>query len=212
MTSGFSTEKKKRNRGSPCDEIVALSEFLVDKQCGVFVDIGAGNGYVDNKSFYLEYGFNWTGICVENTSKFSTLEKSRRCITKKAYIDKETNLSPNILDIRVDDADIVDKVNSLGEIMLAPCYRLVDILSENSITVVDCLFINQRFATKIYDILSGIDFGKVLINIFIFPRLLDDTAEEDRIESILTILKYDVYARETAYWIFVRQTLQFSFD
>jgi hypothetical protein len=207
----LTAEERLLTRGDPAEEIVALKEFLADKISGIFIDIGAGEGVIDNKSFYLERGFDWTGICTEPSYRFTTLSSARQCITQNICIGCDTILNPNNTSIYVDDIDIVDKVNNLGEIMLKPCYKLEDILSANSIIIVDCLIINQRFANKIYHILRGINFGKVIINIFILPRTAD-TDEETKIKNTLNTLKYDVYKEETTYWIFVRQTRQFSFD
>jgi hypothetical protein len=78
-------------------------ETLNFKSGGFFVDLGAGNGITYNNTYALETEYNWTGICVENTSAhFSELSINRNCdkydftiynYDGQCYIDSEGKIA-----------------------------------------------------------------------------------------------------------------------
>src|SRR5262245_33423194 len=67
------------------DKIV--DEYLHRKRNGVFVDIGAYDGFTFSNTLMLEKDRGWTGICIEPLQDvFAELQKNRRCICVQACI------------------------------------------------------------------------------------------------------------------------------
>jgi hypothetical protein len=178
----------------PPKEIRVLAQILQDKRKGFFIDIGSGDGDTFNRTIYLEKYLEWKGICIEpSKDSYDLLKKNRKCSTLKLCIDKYTG------NFKLPDND--------GNNVDIPCYRLEDILDQQSINIIDCCIINK--STKILDILCGINFGKRRINIFIFDRTTKE--EETKIEQALGRIGYRVVRKDPTFWIFIHQQPQFSF-
>lgn len=57
---------------------------------GVFVDVGASDGYTGSNTYVLEKKYGWTGLCIEpNDRFFQQLHTSRSCICEHACIAGE---------------------------------------------------------------------------------------------------------------------------
>lgn len=58
---------------------------LQGKKRGVFVDVGAFDGYSISNTYALEKAYNWTGVCVEpNPEPYSKLIVNRDCVAVNA--------------------------------------------------------------------------------------------------------------------------------
>jgi len=57
------------------------------KQDGIFVDVGAYDGFDISNTYHFNTTLNWTGICIEpNPITFKALEKNRTCILENCAI------------------------------------------------------------------------------------------------------------------------------
>jgi FkbM family methyltransferase len=55
-------------------------DMLKYKKCGVFIDIGAGDGLKISNTYALEKEYGWHGICVEPSRQYHSLKKIRKAI------------------------------------------------------------------------------------------------------------------------------------
>lgn len=62
-------------------------QTLNNKTNGVFIDLGAGDGYTFNSTYSLEKDYSWTGLCVEgNLAKYNELVSNRTSYNKNIIV------------------------------------------------------------------------------------------------------------------------------
>ena len=152
-----------------------------NKKDGVFVDVGAHNGITINNTYFFEKELNWTGICIEPIETiYNKLTSNRKAesILGCAY-NRDGTVSFNQLDGYTQmlsgisnsynerhNNRINNEIEAYGgsrKTIEVKCFTLATILSERNITHVDYLSIDTEGSE--FEILEGIDFDKVTIDI-----------------------------------------------
>lgn len=129
-------------------------QTLNNKTNGVFVDLGAGDGYTFNSTYSLEKDYSWTGLCVEsNLTKYNQLILNRSSYNKNIVINSYKGQC------------MIDQDGKISESGLTVnCDTFENIVIESGIpNQIDYLSINV--GGKELDILKTIDFNNFNIKI-----------------------------------------------
>lgn len=168
-------------------------DFILQKQKGVFLDIGANDGVSFSNSYYFEKEKGWTGICIEPIKEtFAKLQKVRSCIclNEGVWSEKKTlrfyrahgyaEMLSGIVDSFNDDhfkrmkADIERSGGTL-ETLEIEVDSLNNILNRYQITHIDFCSIDTEGSE--YEILKALDYNKY--------RIMMMAAENQYNENIL---------------------------
>jgi FkbM family methyltransferase len=131
------------------------------KQNGVFVEVGAYDGFDISNTYHFEKDLNWTGICIEpSPQSFEKLKQNRNCILENCAIsDVEGELDfvnvtgwgssgsgfNDIDGLVLKTAKKSVEVNGgTWEIIKVPSFRLETILNKHKIRMVDYMSIDTE--------------------------------------------------------------------
>jgi len=157
--------------------------FVLDyfnfKKDGVFVDIGAHDGFSFSNTYVLEKNYNWKGICIEPIYlTFQKLEKNRNCIKlnigisdvdgleKFSYIEKSSRtLSGMVKEYHLKHLERINELSKKLDSKLieidVPCKTINDVLIEHNTYKVDYLNIDTE--GNEFKILRSLNFEKFSI-------------------------------------------------
>ena len=183
-----------------------VDELLNKKVGGFFVDIGAHDGVSISNSIFFEKNRGWRGICVEpNPVVFAKLEQNRPLATniKEAVFDKDFELEFGQLEgytemlsglLKTYDERHVGRINreiamkgGKINIIKVKCKSLASILSENNVSYIDFLSIDTEGSE--FEVISGIDFGAVFIDVIAVENNYPD---DNRVLNFLLEKNFDL--------------------
>ena len=152
------------------DRYLHLNLFA-DKRDGVFVDVGAYDGFSGSNTLFFEKFMGWSGLCIEpDPAQFAKIPTYRACDRVQACIaDKEgTARFFSIADGLTMMGGLVDyfepqdmkmiSERSKTRIVELPTYRLESVLTERKITEIDYLSIDTEGSELA--ILKSFDFAR----------------------------------------------------
>jgi FkbM family methyltransferase len=158
-----------------------IETLLPQRRGGVFVDVGAHDGYLLSNTYVLEKKFEWTGLAIEpHPIAFETLQQKRSCraihgcASARAgnrtfqivhgYGAMLSGLS-NEYDPRHSRRiqELVETKGSSTSEISVTCYRLADLLRSANIDRVDYLSVDVEGAEL--SVLKGIDWSSTDIAI-----------------------------------------------
>jgi FkbM family methyltransferase len=173
-------------------ERVAL-EILGHKHRGVFVDIGATDGFTRNNTWVLEKEYGWSGVCVEPVlASYLALTRIRACQTLHACVGGVDQLG--VVKFHEDPGNHeVSKISHSGK-SLVPCLTLNLILDSLGIREVDYLSIDTE--GNELNILRSLDYSRFPVRVIGFEHN-DHWGEPQRKnkEAIHAILTANGYAK-----------------
>jgi len=139
-------------------------EAFNEKENGYFVDIGAFDGIYHSNTYFLEYEYDWDGLCIEaNPLYFQDLIKNRDVICLNTCLDRseeevdfvQNTVMSGIIDKGLDNSDI-EQIDE--EIITLKTYTLMNLLKEHDApAIIDYLSIDVEGAEE--RILSNFDFN-----------------------------------------------------
>jgi FkbM family methyltransferase len=151
------------------------------KSEGVFIDIGAHDGYLFNNTYFLETARKWRGICIEPLQEpFKSLQKNRSAICINGCIGGQEGTAdffavsgrPEQLSGLASTYPAVHKerlerevawYNGSYQVIKVPVYELNKVLENNGLREVD--FISLDTEGSELEILKSIDFDKYHIRV-----------------------------------------------
>ena len=172
---------------------------LFNKENGVFVDVGAHDGVMQNNTLYLEKHKNWKGILITpNKDKYFECIKNRpNSISQQfACVDPSYNLGTIAGDFWKLSGSINGTRNNTQRVENAPCATLTHILDINMLDFnikykkniqTDIDFIKIDTSTHEYEVLLGLDLNKYRPTYLLVEILKDDY------EKIIEYLKLNNY-------------------
>jgi FkbM family methyltransferase len=152
--------------------------FFRGKINGIFVDVGAYDGFDISNTYYFEKDRSWSGICIEpSPQSFELLKKNRNCIFENCAIsDIEgeldfvniTGWGASASGFKDESGKVIktakDSVKEHGgtwEIIKIPTFRLDTILNKHKFRVVDYMSIDvEGFEINV---VKSIDWNKYYI-------------------------------------------------
>ena len=159
-----------------------VEEVFAGKRGGTFVDVGAHDGCSFSNTYFLERYLNWSGIAVEPMPlAFEKLSKNRNCIKINGCVAGEKGRARFWLiegysemlsglaekydyrHLNRIERELLQYGGRMEEIDVA-CFRFNDLVFNNELRNIDYVSIDVEGAE--YEILSGIDFGSLDINVF----------------------------------------------
>ena len=201
-------------------------QYFKNKKNGVFCEVGAYDGITMSNTYFFEKNLNWTGICIEpRPDLFELVQKNRNCIKVfgGAY-SSATELDFNMcgregLSGLVKDYDqphirrinrecIEHKVEN--KIIKVKLYKLESIFEMNNIKVIDFITIDTEGSEL--EVLKGINFTKVHINIIIVEDNYPGTKKSKEIIEYLTKNDYKLKTRLYQDFIYEHKNLKFSWE
>ena len=169
------------------DEFVIQTLFRNEdgsyKRGGVFVDVGAYDGYHSN-TYNLEVVLGWTGVCLEpQPHMFNILTQFRTCVALPvaAYNRTGTVDFTVAVSARDDPGDFIQMMGGITEAydprhvaliqgsagrldqITVPTVRLADVLAQHGIPRVDLLKIDVENSEA--QVLEGVDFDAVFVDV-----------------------------------------------
>jgi FkbM family methyltransferase len=153
-------------------------EIFHGKKNGVFVDVGAYDGYDISNTYHFEKDLGWTGLCIEPSPQtFELLKKNRNCILENCAIgnvegelefvnitgwgSSASGFNDTTGKILQTAKDCVEQHGGLWEIIKIPTYRLDTILKKHNLRMVDYMSIDvEGFEINV---VKSIDWNKYYI-------------------------------------------------
>ena len=140
------------------DEFLNSQVFFGQRE-GIFIDVGAYDGFDISNTYFFEKTLRWTGVCIEpSPQSFELLKENRSCILENCAIgDIEGNLdfvnitgwasSASGFDdetkkISKTAKDSVEQHGGNWEIIKIPTFRLDTILNKHKLRLVDYMSID----------------------------------------------------------------------
>lgn len=171
-------------------ERVAL-ELLHNKRGGVFLDIGATDGFTRNNTWTLEKEFGWSGVCIEPVlASYLALSRIRSCHTLHACVGDSAQFG--VVRFFDDPGNHeVSKIAPHGK-SLVPCLTLNHILDSLNIREVDFLSVDTE--GNEFNILRCLDYDRFRVRVIDFEHN-DHWGEEQKrnkatIHTLLTSKGY----------------------
>lgn len=177
---------------SQCGQDKFLKEMLFkDKSEGFFIDIGAHNGIYFSNTYFFEKSLNWVGLCIEpNPSRFKELVKNRPnsiclncCVSNYSgfadflYVSGYSEMLSGLCSgYNKEHLKRVEKEVSEGkqhsDTIKVEVVDFIQLLDIYKISYVDILSIDVEGSE--FDILSGIPFSKVKIDVIVVENNYGD--------------------------------------
>lgn len=181
-------------------------EIFRGRRAGIFVDIGANDGVTLSNTWFFEKARGWKGVCVEpQPNIFAKLRSNRRCTCLQGCV---SDVPGNAAFLHVQgiaemgsglcskyDARHLARIrrevkanNDDTAIIQVPCFTFAEVLATAELSHIDYLSIDTEGGE--FDILRGIDFGRVPIHVISVENCFHD----GRLEHLLRSHGYSLRA------------------
>jgi FkbM family methyltransferase len=201
-------------------------KYFKNQKNGVFCEVGAYDGIELSNTYFFEKNLDWTGICIEpRPDLFEKVKKNRNCIKVfgGAY-SSSTELEFNMCGrkglsglVKDYDQPHIHRINReckqhnvINKIIKTKLYRLETIFDMNNIKVIDFITIDTEGSE--YEVLKGIDFKKVHINIICIEDNYPGTEKSKKIVEYLKNNNYVLKHRLYQDFIYEHKDLKFSWE
>lgn len=217
------------NYYSQCQQDKVLNEnFFKNNKNGIFIDVGAHDGIKLSNSYFYEKYLNWTGICFEPLPEvFDKLKNNRKClcINKAAYNENitlefmqntgYTEMLSGIVNTYNEDhkARIKREIAYHGgtsKILQVETVKLADIIEEHNYKTIDYLSIDTEGSE--YQVLQGIDFNKVHINIIDVEVNYSGNSDHLNIIKLLEDNNFMLWKKCSWDEIYINKSLKYSWE
>lgn len=214
---------------SQCQQDKILNEFFFkDNKNGIFFDVGAHDGKTISNSYFFEKELNWTGVCFEPIPNiFNKLKENRSCIClNKAVYNENTTIDfmhnegyTEMLSGIISTYDekhknrIKNEINYYGgssQILQVETIKLVDVINNYNFSTIDYLSIDTEGSEL--QVLEGIDFTQIHINIIGIEVNYDGSADHLKIKQILQNNNFSLWNRLGSDEIYVNNILKYSWN
>ncbi len=202
--------------------------FFKNNNNGVFVDVGAHDGISISNSYFFEQSLNWNGICIEPIpSVYKKLQENRKCICLETSVGNESGtVSFTVNTGYTEMLSGITKLYSLehlqrialensqyngdkSEIQVG-IKKLSEILDSYNIPIIDYLSIDTEGAEL--DVIKGIDFDKVHINIICFEANYRGSPEHLETRALLECNGFKSHGTIHCDDLYVNNVLKYSWD
>ena len=177
-----------------------FENIFSDKENGEFIEIGADDG-IDKSNTKLFEELGWTGLCIEaSPSRYRLLKKNRNCICENVAVsDKDGEC--DFLDIAgygkglsglVDQYDpahqqrikfeVQNPDNRGSQVIKVKTTTLKNLLNKHSMNKIDFCSIDTEGSEE--QIVRGIDFDKVSIDVLLIENNYNKTSITEFLESV----------------------------
>lgn len=181
------------------DEILYNEVFGKNK--GYFCEVGAHNGVKFSNTLFYEKHLNWNGICIEPLpDAFKSLKNNRKCIVKEGAAYNRTGtikfiqcnggieMLSGIKETYGDQhSNRLEKEkqssHQTSKEIDVSCFMLKNLFNEHKVDTVDYLSIDTEGSE--YEVLLGIDFDKVKVNVVEIEVNYPDNEKHRSIISLL---------------------------
>lgn len=192
-----------------------------NKRNGVFIDIGAHKGNGSNNTYFFEYELEWTGMCIEgNPEMWEDLDRNRpNCINvhgcaykKHEMVEFRVNTGPTETLSGIEDRYDCRHINRIkreqgqvggeSKIIQVQAYTVTELCQEHGITHVD--FISLDVEGSELDVLKGIDFDKIHVNVL---TIENNYRDDGRVREYMTEQGFKLVALLCIDEVFVNNNL-----
>ncbi len=200
--------------------------FFKNKKNGFYLDVGAHDGLIASNTYFFEKCLEWNGICIEPLPNvFDLLVKNRNSININAcaYNDNRilkfnqcigyTEMLSGIVDTynpqhsqRIDyESKIYNCTNKIIEVQ---AFRLEDLLTSHQIKIIDYLSLDVEGSEL--QVLEGIDFGKVHINVMTVEMNYPNSEEAKKINNLLLANNFTLHSKIVIDYVYINNNLKYS--
>lgn len=175
---------------------------FANRQTGVYVDVGAGDGIFNSLTYYFEHARCWTGLVVEPTSNEAPKAKRQRpgSIVVEGAVCADDGIGAGFLDVRLNglwtgwsgfetsmtpqhlaqiDEMVATNSGWTSERISVKCYTLNRLLDDHGFTRVDLLVVSTEGSEP--DVLRSADFQRHQIDVILVEVSAERQATVDAI-------------------------------
>lgn len=197
-----------------------------NRRNGTFLDIGAHKGIGGNNTYFFEYQLGWKGLCIEGNPKmWKELDENRPNATnihgcaykERKMVEFRINNGPTETLSGIEDKFDPRHVNRIkreqvqnggdSELVQVQAYTITELCEEHDMKVVD--FVSLDVEGSEIDVLEGIDFDKIHINVLTIENNYWDDA---RVRNFLMTRGFKYVQRLCIDEVFVNSNFIFSED
>ena len=197
-------------QGQHYEDLFMFHHYLHNLTGGVFVEIGALDGYSYSVSYFFEKYLDWSGLLIEASplnyqlylAKMRRLRSSRRRsapFVVNAVCDEPRNLTfvaksgtgAGILEFMpapVRERNLHECAKGSCQLLNITCVRLADLLSQHHIDHVDLFILDVEGAER--EVLQTLDFSRTPVHFFVVEM---DGKSEGKDSAVRCILRKNGY-------------------